>query len=94
MKKILLGALLLSVFGMATPALAAGNAVATTMQVSFVIQESCTVHLTDDSRSAPAVSCAHEAPVQVSPAAAPASLQAAPSQTLAAADGTSWQIYF
>lgn len=91
MKKIVLGALLLSAFGFANPALAAGNAVATTMQVTFVIQESCTVRTADNARTAPAVSCAHEAPVQVSAAAA--SVQAAPSQTVASADGA-WQIYF
>lgn len=89
MKKIALGALLLSVFGFANPAIAAGNAVATTMQVSFVIQEACTVHVADGSHAAPAVSCVHQAPVQVSAAAA---AQAEPSQTVASADG--WQIYF
>lgn len=94
MKKIVLGALLLSVFGLGNPALAAGNAVATTMQVSFVIQESCNVQVADGAQAAPAVSCAHEAPVQVSPAVAGSTLQAASSQTLAAADGASWQIYF
>ncbi|TQK11882.1 hypothetical protein [Herbaspirillum sp. SJZ107] len=90
MKKIALGALLLSVFGFANPAIAAGNAVATTMQVSFVIQEACTVRVADGSHAAPAVSCVHQAPVQVSAAAGAA--QAEPSQTVASAD--SWQIYF
>jgi len=87
MNKIALGALLLSVFGFANPAIAAGNAATTTMQVSFVIQEACTVRVADGSQAAPAVSCVHQAPVQVSAAA-----QAAPSQTVAGADG--WQIYF
>jgi hypothetical protein len=90
MNKVALGALLLSIFGFANPALAAGNAVATTMQVSFVIQEACTVNVADGSRAAPAVSCVHQAPVQVSAAAS--ATQAAPSQTVAGADG--WQIYF
>jgi hypothetical protein len=90
MNKIALGALLLAVFGFAHPAIAAGNAVATTMQVSFVIQETCTVRVADGSQAAPDVSCVHQAPVQVSAAAG--ATQAAPSQTVAGADG--WQIYF
>ncbi len=90
MNKIALGALLLAVFGFANPAIAAGNAVTTTMQVSFVIQEACTVHVADGSHAAPDVSCAHQAPVQVSAAAG--ATQAAASQTVAGADG--WQIYF
>ena len=97
MKKIVLGALLLSVFTLADSALAAGNAVATTMQVSFVIQEACTVQVADGSKAAPAVSCAHESPVQVSPAAAATQLAASQtlaSQAVAGSDGKSWQIYF
>lgn len=90
MKKIVLGALLLSMFNLANPALAAGNAVSTAMQVSFVVQEACTVQTPDGSRAAPTVACAHEAPVQVSAAAQ--ATQAAPSQTVASLDG--WQIYF
>ena len=90
MNKIALGALLLAACGFANPAIAAGNAVATTMQVSFVIQEACTVRVTDGSHAAPDVSCVHQAPVQVS--AATGATQAAPSQTVAGTDG--WQIYF
>lgn len=91
MKHIVTGALLLSVFGLSNPALAAGNAVSTAMQVSFVVQEACTVQAPDGSRAAPTVACAHEAPVQVS-AAAQATPAAAPSATVAGLDG--WQIYF
>jgi hypothetical protein len=96
MKQFALKALLLlSVFGLGNPAFAAGKAVSTTMEMSFVVQESCTVQTPDGSKAAPAVSCAHQAPVQVSAATADrsAALQAAPSQTLAGADG-GWQIYF
>jgi len=87
--------LLLSVFGLGNTALAAGNAVSTAMQMSFVVHESCTVQTPDGSKAAPAVSCAHQAPVQVSAAAADrsAAIQAAPSQSLASVDG-GWQIYF
>lgn len=88
MKNIAMGALLLTVFGLSSPALAAGNAVSTTMQVSFVVQESCTVQAPDGSRTAPTVACAHAAPVQVSAATA----AAVPSTTAASPDG--WQIYF
>jgi len=91
MKQIALGALLFCVFGLGNPAFAAGNAVSTTIQVSFVIQEACTVRVADGSRAAPAVSCAREVPVQVS-AATTGAAQAASSQTIASADG--WQIYF
>jgi len=90
MKKIVLGALLLSLFNLANPAAAAGSAVSTAMQVSFVVQEACTVQTADGSRAAPTVACAHEAPVQVSAAAAAA--PSAVSQAMASVDG--WQIYF
>lgn len=90
MKTFALGALLLSVLGFAN----AGNAVSTAMQVSFVVQESCTVQAPDGAKAAPAVSCAHQAPVLVSAAAdRGAATQAAASQTLAGSDG-GWQIYF
>lgn len=90
MKKMALGALLVSVAGLANPAIAAGNAVGTAMQVSFVVQEACTVQVADGSKAAPAVSCAHEAPVQIAPAYV--ALQPT-SQTVAGVDG-GWQIYF
>jgi hypothetical protein len=90
MKKLVLGALLLTVFNLANTASAAGNAVATVMQVGFVIQEACTVQSADGSRAAPAVTCGHDVPVRVM--SAPSALQAASSQTVAGADG--WQIYF
>lgn len=88
MKKILVGALLFSFFNLS--AIAAGSAVGTAMQVSFVVQEACTVQVADGSRAAPAVNCSHEAPVRIT-AAAP-SLQSESSQT-ASVDG-GWQIYF
>jgi hypothetical protein len=90
MKKRVLGALLLTVFNLANTASAAGNAVATVMQVGFVIQEACTVQVADGSRAAPAVTCAHDVPVRV--VSAPSGVQAASSQTVASTDG--WQIYF
>lgn len=96
MKKIALGALLLSAFGFTSNALAAGKVASATMQVSFVVLESCTVQTADASK-APSVACAHQAPVQVSPQA-PQAAQAvqatAPSQTVAAVDGQAWQVYF
>jgi len=93
MKKIVLSALLLSAFGFTGNALAAGNVASATMQVSFVVLESCTVQTADASK-APSVACAHQAPVQVSPQAAQAVQAAAPSQTVAAIDGQAWQVYF
>ena len=97
MKKVLLGALLLSVFGMANTASAAGHAISAGMQVSFVVQESCTVQAPDGAKATPTVACAHAAPVQVAPAAAAAPARdqdAAPSQTVASNDGRTWQITF
>jgi hypothetical protein len=98
MKKIGLGALLLSVFGLANTAFAAGHAVSASMQVSFVVQEACTVQAPDGAKAAPTVACAHAVPVQVAPAAAAASaagdLAAAAAQTVAGADGRTWQITF
>jgi hypothetical protein len=93
MKKLVLGALLLSAFGFTGNALAAGNVASATMQVSFVVLESCTVQTADASK-APSVACAHQAPVQVSAQAAQAVQAAAPSQTVAAVDGQAWQVYF
>jgi hypothetical protein len=92
MKKIAIGALLLSVFGLANTAFAAGRSVSAAMEVSFVVQESCNVLVTERAKAAPTVACAYAAPVQVS--VQPATAQAAPSQTLAGADERSWQIYF
>lgn len=88
MKNIVSGALLLSVFGLAGSAGAAGSVAGAAMQVSFVVQEACTVQA--DGAAAPHVSCAYQAPVQVTSQAQ----AAAPSQTLAASDGQGWQIYF
>lgn len=90
MKKIVLGALLLSVSWLPQSGVAAGNAVGTAMQVSFTVLESCTVQAPDGARSAPTVACVHEAPVQVSAEAS----QLAPSQHVDSADGRAWQIYF
>jgi len=92
MKKIVLGALLLSVFGLANGAGNAINTVSASMQVSFTVQESCTVQVAERTKAAPTVACAYAAPVQVS--AQSGAVQAAPSQTLAGADERSWQIYF
>lgn len=88
MKKIGLGALLLSVFAFNSSASAAGRVASTALQVSFVVQEACTVQA--EGAGAPHVSCAYQAPVQVSSQAQ----AAAASQTVAASDGQGWQIYF
>lgn len=88
MNKIVLSAMLLSVFGFNGAASAAGRVASATMEVSFVVQEACTVHA--QAKSAPQVSCAYQAPVQVTSQAQ----AAAPSQTVAASDGQGWQIYF
>jgi len=93
MKKLVLGALLLSAFGITGNASAAGKVASATMQVSFVVLESCTVQTADASK-APSVACAHQAPVQVSAQAVQAIQAAAPSQTVAAVDGQAWQVYF
>jgi hypothetical protein len=97
--KVTLVALLLSAFGFTGNAIAAGNVASATMQVSFVVLESCTVQTADASK-APSVACAHQAPVRVSTQAAQsvqaaqAIQAAASSQTMAATDGQAWQIYF
>jgi len=89
MKRIVLGAMLLSALNLAGSA-AAANASAS-MEVSFVIKESCTVQVQDGARNAaPTVACGHESPYQVSnqPQAA------APSEASVQADGRTWQITF
>lgn len=88
MKKIVLGTLLLSIFSVNGSAIAAGRVASTAMQVSFVVQEACTVRA--EGAAAPHVSCAYQAPVQVSSQAT----ATAPLQTVAASDGQGWQIYF
>jgi hypothetical protein len=89
MKRIVLGTLLLSMLNVAGIAAAASGSA--TMEVSFVVKESCTVQLQEGTaRVAPTVSCGHHAPYQVSnqvdtPAPAPSQSQA---------DGQTWQITF
>jgi len=89
MKRIVLGALLLSMLNFAGTAAAASNSA--TMEVSFVIKESCTVQLQDGARNAaPTVACGHNAPYQVSNQRQ----EPAQPQTQAQADGQTWQITF
>ncbi len=91
MKRIVLGALLLSMLNLAGNAAAASAGA--TMEVSFVVKESCTVQLRDGVRNAaPTVACGHDAPYQVS-AQAPAASQAGV-QAGIQADGQAWQITF
>jgi len=89
MKRIVLSALLLSMLNIAGGAAAA--TAGATMEVSFVVKESCTVQLQDGARNAaPTVACGYGAPYQVSAQAQPAS--ASPSSVQA--DGQTWQITF
>jgi type 1 fimbria pilin len=93
MKRIVLGALLLSLLSIAGSAAAASGSV--TMEVSFVVKESCTVQVKDGARdAAPTVACGHNSPYQVTPQA-PAQPQApAARQASLQADGQTWQITF
>ncbi len=94
MKRIVLGALLLSSLHLAGNAVAASSSA--TMEVSFVVKESCTVQLRDGARNdAPTVACGHDSPYQIQPQAqSPAPSQAASSQSGVQADGRTWQITF
>jgi len=90
MKRIVLGALLLSMLDTAAAATAG-----TTMEVSFVVKESCTVQLQDDARNAvPIVACGHNSPYQVSRQAQNQPQAPTASQSGAQADGQTWQITF
>jgi|GEM_PF-6762433 len=94
MKRIVLGALLLSMLNIAGTATAATTAAAT-MEVSFVVKESCTVQLQDDARNAvPTVACGHNSPYQVSGQAQTEPQAPAASQSGVQADGQTWQITF
>jgi hypothetical protein len=93
MKRIVLGALLLSTLHLG------GNAIAATasasMEVSFVVKESCTVQMQDDaSGAAPTVACGHDAPYRVQPQSAPQSGAPAAGQPAVQANGQGWQITF
>ena len=89
MNRIVLGALLLSMLNIAGTAVAASAGA--TMEVGFVVKESCTVQLQDDARNAaPIVACGYASPYQVS-----RQVQApAPEQASVQADGQTWQITF
>jgi len=91
MKRIVLGTLLLSMLNIAGSAAAASASA--TMEVSFVVKESCTVQLQDGARdTAPTVACGHDSPYQVS-AQVPSRVPAA-NQPGVQADGQAWQITF
>lgn len=93
MKRIVLGALLLSMLNIAGTALAASNSA--TMEVSFVVKESCTVQLQDGARNAaPTVACGHNSPYQVSSQASSQPKAQPASQSSVQADGQTWQITF
>lgn len=97
MNRIVLNALLLSTLCLAGSAGAASAGA--TMQVSFVVQSSCTVKTPDG--AAPTVACGRDVPFQVAAradgAAAPADSPAAPAAAVAQdgqAHGATWQISF
>jgi hypothetical protein len=102
MKKLVVGAILLSLFSLPAVATAAGKTHSGAMQVSFVVQDACVVQAAAPSpMERPAVSCEYDSPYTVKPARQQAAASgAAADQRQAAtsapqpATAQEWTVYF